>query len=117
MPELVFYDRKGRAVAYTEDGEHIFNFGGAPVAYLDGDSVYSFSGTHLGWCADGWIRDYDGACVYFTEGAVGGPIRPITRVNPIKSIQRILPIKAVQRIKPVRHIDKLTWSPNSIFNR
>jgi len=110
MPELVFYDGVGRAVAYTEDGVHIFGFSGAPLAYIDGDSVYAFSGAHLGWYAGGWIRDHAGACVYFTEGALGGPVRPVTKVNPIKRIQRILPIKAVQRIKPIRHVDKLTWS-------
>ena len=44
-----FYSKSGRAIAYTEDGEHICTFSGRPIAYLDGDVVYSFSGQHIGW--------------------------------------------------------------------
>ena len=44
---LTFYDSSGKPVAYTEDGTHIYLFSGEPVAYLDNESVYSFSGKHL----------------------------------------------------------------------
>ena len=57
MSEIDFYDHDGQPIAYTQDRVHIYTFSGDPVAYLDGDSVYSFSGKHLGWFVDGWIRD------------------------------------------------------------
>jgi len=46
--ETTFYDSKGRPVAYTPDGEDVFGFDGAPVAYFSGTSLYSYSGHHLG---------------------------------------------------------------------
>jgi hypothetical protein len=74
--ELTFYDVQGRPVAYSTDGCHVYAFYGVPLAYLDGDSVYSFSGRHLGWLADGWIFDHHGARALFTDAAVGGPPLP-----------------------------------------
>ncbi len=44
-----FYDESGSAVAYSDDGTHIYLFSGQPVAYFQRDSVYSFGGRHLGW--------------------------------------------------------------------
>ena len=54
---MILYDISGRAVAYCDDGAHIFLFSGKPLAYLTGRSVYSFQGRHLGWFGDGWVRD------------------------------------------------------------
>lgn len=110
MPELVFYDESGRAVAYTEDGEHIFGYSGVPLAYVEGDSVYSYSGAHLGWYLDGWIRDHAGACVYFTEAATGGPIKPMRAVKPVKGVKSILPIRGIKAIKPLRPLNQFDWS-------
>lgn len=78
--DITFYDRTGRPIAYTSDGKHIFTFRGKAVAYVDKDSVYSYSGAHLGRFVDGWVRDNGGRCVFFTENARGRPLlRPSTR--------------------------------------
>ncbi len=58
--EVDFYDESGELIAYTEGGTYIYLFSGESVAYLDGDSVYSFSGKHLGWYIEGSIRDNNG---------------------------------------------------------
>jgi hypothetical protein len=73
---VVFYDRNGDPVAYTDDGEYVYLFNGSAVGHLVRDSVYAYDGTHLGWFIDGWIRDHDGHCVYFTDDAEGGPVSP-----------------------------------------
>jgi hypothetical protein len=48
----------------------VYAFCGLALGYLDGDSVYSFRGRHLGWWEDGWIFDHHGARALFTEAAV-----------------------------------------------
>jgi hypothetical protein len=80
MIEVVFYDCSGAAIAYLdEDAESIYLFDGTPVAWLDDYSIYSYSGKHKGWLIDSWVRDHDGRCVFFTEDAKGGPVRPCDR--------------------------------------
>jgi 4-fold beta-flower domain-containing protein len=55
-----------------------------PIAIVDDESVsvYGFDGRHLGWFVEGWIRDHHGACVYYTDHATGGPVRPARRLVP-----------------------------------
>ena len=108
--QIDFYDERGCPVAYTEDGTHIFTFGGRPVAYLDGESVYSFSGTHLGWFEDGWIRDNGGRCVFYTHDAQGGPVKPVEQVKPVKSVKSVSPVKSVGCVRPVKAVKSLSWS-------
>jgi hypothetical protein len=111
--DLTYYDAHGAPIAYTEDGDAIFLFSGEPVGYHDGDSVYSYGGKHLGWFEDGLIRDNEGHVAFFTEGAVGGPIKPIKQIKPIKGIKQIKPIRGIKQIKPIRAINSLSWSPVS----
>ena len=81
---MVFYDNHGRPTAYTEDDIHIYLFTGEPVAYIDRDAVYGYNGKHLGWFSNGWIRDLNGCCVFFSEKANGcGPVKPIKYICPV----------------------------------
>jgi hypothetical protein len=108
--EIVFYSRNGRPIAYTQDGIHIYLFSGKPVAYLHEDSVYSFSGKHLGRFNEGWVRANNGYCVFFTENARGVPVRPVRIVKPVKGVKRIKPVKGVREIRPIRPVRKQSWS-------
>ena len=110
MSETTFYDQKGSPIAYTQDGTHIYTFSGKPVAYLHGNSVYSYDGNHLGWFENGWIRDNSGNCVFYTNSAKGGPVKPVKSVKPIKSVKSIRPIKSVKSIAPVKSVFTLSWS-------
>jgi len=83
---LDFYDSQGRPYAYSDDGETIYSFTGVPVAYISDDSIYSFSGLHLGYFNDGIIRDRYGDVLLFTDGASGGPLKPLKMMKPMKSI-------------------------------
>jgi hypothetical protein len=107
---LTFYDRSGASVAYTDDGEHIFHFTGKPLAYIHGRSIYSYSGSHLGWFENGLIRDQLGNTVFFSRGSRGGPMKPIRQIAPIKGVRRIKPIKRVRQIAPIRPVKTLSWS-------
>lgn len=108
--DLVFYNSYGDPIAYCEDGEHIYLYNGEPVAYFHNDSVYSFDGDHLGWFEQGWVRDNNGDCVFYSDNAQGGPVKPIKSIRPIKSVKSIKPIKSVKSIKPIKAIKSLSWS-------
>ncbi len=108
---MTFYDYRGVPVAYTEDNETIYLFTGEPVAYFYENAVYSFSGVHLGWFENGWIRDLSGACAFFTENATGaGPVKPVKHVCPVKRIKHVKPVKCVRRINRIKAINTLSWS-------
>ena len=73
-----------------------------------------FDGYHLGRLKNGWIRDNKGFCVFFTENAIGGLIKPLKQLMPIKSIKRIKPIKSIRHIPCIKPIDQLAWSNLSV---
>jgi len=108
--ELTFYDSKGRPIAYAEDGTYIYLFSGKPVAYLDNESVYSFSGKHVGRFRNGWIRDNNGQCVFFSENATGGSMKPMKMMKTMKSMKQIKPMKSMKEMRPMRSMDSLSWS-------
>ena len=71
-----FYDRHGRPYAYADDGVHIYKYSGKPIAYIAGQSVYSYPGRHVGFFEDGMILDHRGDAILFTKLASGEPARP-----------------------------------------
>lgn len=115
MDYITFYDKKGMPIAWLsdKDNETIYLFNGKPVAWISGTSVYSFSGTHLGFYENGWIYDNNGYCVYYTQKASGGPVKPVKNVNPVRSVTKVKPVKSVKSVPPVRPVKKLSWSSNS----
>lgn len=120
---LDFYDATGRPYAYSDDGETIFTFDGRPVAYIDGDSIYSFSGAHLGFFQNGHIWDHTGNAVLFTDGATGGPMKPLKALKPLKGLKQLKPLKGLKQLKPLKPLKPLLgmrWSssqPKDIFER
>jgi hypothetical protein len=117
--EPTFYDQNGSPIAYTADGETIFLFEGEPVAYIHGNSVYSFHGTHIGWFENGWLRDHHGAALFFTDNASGrGPLRPFKQLKPLKSLRQLKPLKGLRQLKPIKPMTSFLWSdisPEAFF--
>ncbi|MGI5868851.1 MAG: 4-fold beta flower protein [Kiritimatiellia bacterium] len=107
---MTLYDKNGRPIAYADNDGSIYLFSGEPIAYLDSDSVWAYSGKHLGWFDGGLIRDNCGDTAFFTENASSGPIKPIKAIKPIKGVKKIRPIKGIKEIKPIRAINSLRWS-------
>ena len=111
---MTFYDSYGTPVAYTEDDESIYLFKENPVAYFYENKVYGYNGHHFGWYENGWVRDKNGRCVFFTENATGsGPIKPVKKITPIKNVKRVRPVKNVKHVANVRPVNALSWSPLS----
>lgn len=87
---MSLYDRQGRAVAWFDDEQEnpaIYLYSGRPVAWISDESIYAFSGAHLGWFIDGWIRDPHGHAVFFTPDCGGGPARPARHARPARGGQ------------------------------
>jgi hypothetical protein len=98
--EKLFYDRSGRPVAYSNDGVHVHSFSGHAIGHIHEDSICDYSGKHLGWFVDGWVRDHSGRCVMFTDEASGGPVMPRRGTQPTKIVKQIPPAKGVRKAKP-----------------
>ena len=113
MP-MTFYEHSGKPIAYTEDDVHIFLYTGYPVGYLFDDSVYSYSGRHLGTVRMGWIRDHAGNGVFFTDEALnGGPPLPQKQVKPPKLLKKPKPLKGRREAPPPRAEETAEWSAHS----
>lgn len=110
MADIVFYNQKGQPVAYCKDNTHIYLFDGTPAAYLNQGSVYSYTGVHLGRFQKGWIRDNRGNCVFYTDNAIGGPVKPVKRVSPVKSARCARPAKSARQARPASPAKTLSWS-------
>lgn len=66
------YDQNGRVYAWLQDDSgRILSLRGQHLAFIVNDSVYDWSGHHIGWWADGHMRDGHGAVVVFTREASG----------------------------------------------
>jgi len=113
--EISLYDSEGDAVAYidTDDDLNIYLWGGKPVAYLDGDSLYGFNGHHLGWFREGIVWDHEGYAVGFVEGAVN----KLTKLERLKGLQQLTPLKSLQQLEPLAPLMKRQFSrvPLDIF--
>ena len=107
---LTFYDFEGNPVCYSDDFKILYLFTSEPVGYLIDDSIYSFSGKHLGRFENGWVRDNGGECVFFTRYATGRPSRPTMRSEPTKHTKKSLPAIMTAEWPPFHPIDKLSWS-------
>ena len=108
---MTFYDSTGRAVAYTEDNENIYLYNGIPVAYLFNKLVYNYHGIQLGRFENGWIRDKDGFCVFFTDNAnSNGLVMPVKHVRPVKGLKQLKPLKRLRHVPALKVRDNMSWS-------
>ncbi len=107
---LIFYDKIGTPMAYTDDNIHIFYFTGETIAYIHGISIYNYEGKHLGFFKDGWIRDNNGKCVIFTKGAIDGPKKRTQDIAPVKSQKLNIPNKKPKENKNKEFLVKQEWS-------
>lgn len=112
--DTVFYDQDGEAIAYSEDGIYIYFYSGIPIAYIEGDSIYAFSGEHLGWYEAGWVLDHDGNAVFFTENAQGLPLKLLRNLRPLKEFKVFMPMKELRESRPARPLKTLNWSQLTI---
>ncbi len=117
--EVSLFDGRGQPTAYVapQDEMTIYLWSGEPVAYLVPDggdfAVYSNAGRHLGWFAQGVMRDTQGAVV----GAVREAFGSSTSIEPMKGAKSVRPMRAAREIAGIRPLFTNGWSsvPLSAF--
>lgn len=113
---LNFYNENGKPIVYTDDNVHLFSFSGKPVAYFSGNLIYTFDGRHIGFFIDGWIRDLNGYCVFFSENAIGGVFKPFKQFLPFKAFKQFLPFKSFRQYPYPIPFKRNAWSRYSDIN-
>ncbi|MFQ6081804.1 MAG: 4-fold beta flower protein [Candidatus Aminicenantia bacterium] len=104
--ELTIYDKAGKPHAYITDDGTIYLWNGKPVAYLDGEHVYGFNGTHFGWFENGIMYDRQGMRIGFTPQTCPS----VTQVEPVKSVKQVKHVKSVQQVPPVKPVFSIGYS-------
>lgn len=108
---MIFYNCKGDPIAYTDDDIDIFLFSGDPVAYITGEDIYNYKGKCIGWYDNGWVRDLQGNCVFYTENvSTSGLFRPLKKPVPIKVFKKTRPIKELRDARQLKPAKLLSWS-------
>lgn len=107
---LEFYDRHGEACLYSEDDETLYSWDGYAIAYFYGEDIYLFTGEHFGRFKKGWVIDDQGYRVYFTQRAVGGPLRPTKHPKPFKQIKKPEPERLRRKLAPMEPLAKDAWA-------
>jgi hypothetical protein len=109
---LIFFDKTGKAVLFTNTKNDIFSFNGIPIGYIHNHSVYSYFGSHIAWFFDGWILNHNGEAMFFTKDAVGGPGRPAQQAILNKLTPQTTPNKRARATPPSRSPKRNTWASN-----
>jgi hypothetical protein len=110
--ETSLFDYDGNATAYisSDSQSTIYLWNGTPAAYIYAEGgnyhIYGFNGQHLGWFANGVVRDNNGYAVGATKNAYSG----VTHIEPVKSVKRVKPVASVRRIAPVKPVFSMSWS-------
>jgi hypothetical protein len=89
---------------------HVFDLKGSPVAFLNEDSLISYSGRHLGFFDRGLFRDHRGKVVAFLPGGKGGPALPVLETAPNPPAPARLPTLPGPPTPPTPPIPFLSWS-------
>jgi hypothetical protein len=106
--DIELFASAGNAVAYIspENEMTIYLWPGTPCAYLDDESIYGFTGKHLGWFRDGVVYDHGGRVIAATAESFREPVKHA----PAKGLKRLRPLKGLKEIKPLKPLFVKAWS-------
>lgn len=106
--DIELFDASGKPVAYIapENEMAIYLWAGTPCAYLDGESIYGFTGKHLGWFQGGVVYDQGGRIVAASAENFRGPVK----AAPAKGLRKLWPLKGVKVLKPLKPLFVKAWS-------
>lgn len=107
---MVFYDYNGNPCCYADDFVHIYSYTGVALGYIHDEKVWNYEGKYLGCYMNNWIIDRNGYYLFFTENAIGGPLRPLRKLAPLKSLRELRPLKSLREIPPIPPIPTPDWS-------
>lgn len=107
------YDAKGKVYGWVDrQTGRIINLRGKHVAFVDGDSVFSWNGKHIGWWQNDHIRNQSGQVAVFLRGASGlGPAIPALAATPARPAIAAVPARPALSARPARSARKTSWAP------
>ncbi len=111
------YNRNGQVAAWLDRvaGE-IVDLSGQHKAFVDGDSVYDYSGNHVGWWQDDHIRDGSGAVALFCRTAQNvGVYLPYLAYGPYQPYKAFSPFKPFKAFKPFRPYNRGAWASRDVI--
>jgi hypothetical protein len=110
------YDSSGAVYAWLHESGKIYDLSGQNVAFVDGDSVYDWNGSHIGWWQDGHIRDHQGAAALFTADSQNvGILKPLRQLRPLQPLRQLSPMKPFKAFKPFKPFKQMAWSERIPF--
>ncbi len=107
---MVFYDKEGNPCCYSDDFVHIYSYEGEALGYLQDDKVWNYDGRYLGLFQNNWVIDKYGYYLFFTENAIGGPLKPLRKLAPLKSLKELRPLKSFRELAPLSPMPICDWS-------
>src|ERR1700739_1749806 len=105
------FDANGEVYAWLHDSGKIYGLDGENLAFIDRNSVYDWAGAHVGWWADGHIRDSKGAVFLFSADATHlGILKPMRSLRPLQPLRQLSPWKPLRGVRPLKPLKVPAWS-------
>jgi len=106
------YARSGEVYAWLDrQNDRIIGVRGQHLAYIAGDSVFNWSGKHVGWWMKDHIRDHAGKLVLFDRKAKGlGPVLPSLGSMPQRPVIAPVPQKPGRGARPGPAAPSKSWA-------
>src|SRR5262245_51041443 len=111
------YNRSGRVAAWLqEDVGRIVGLDGRHLAFIARENVYDWRGNHVGWWADGHMRDAEGAVLLWLSTAENlGVSRPARGARPARPPLVPTPPRPVRSVRPAPPARVTRWSSRMPF--
>jgi hypothetical protein len=113
---VALYDSTGAVHAWLHESGRIYDLSGQNLAFTEGDSIYNWSGQHIGWWQNGHVRDSQGAVACFTAEATNmGVFTPFRQFSPFQPFLPFTPFRPFLAAKPFQPMNVSAWSNNPPF--
>ncbi len=108
----VIYDRYGKPVFRLLSNGRVVKFNGVNAGFLVRDNLYTYRGRHVGWYAEGLVRDHHGHVVGFGENVVDNvhPLLPFKQFKPFAGFLQFEPFRPFLPFEPFRPFKSYAWS-------
>jgi hypothetical protein len=110
------YNQQGKTYAWLHANGTVYGLEGQALAFVDGDGVYDWEGRHIGWWADGHMRDSMGEVCLFTTGVKNaGIVIPVHELHHQRPLNLITPQRPLKWPRPAKPPNLCIWSKKMPF--
>lgn len=111
------YNQKGATYAWLHVNGNVYSLEGVALAFVEEEGVYDWEGHHIGWWADGHMRDAMGAVCLFTRDATNtGVVKPVNELHQQRPLNLTAPpMRPLRWPRPAKPPSLWTWSQKMPF--